>query len=173
MSVCLCVCVFGFSPLHRVFSFNWCTICGSIHGDNDLQSWKRGGWTSGCIYLAHMGEISGLPAGLFTYTDKSWVKQASGLWGYGWVNSSRKVRGLTRSSSQAPRVIRICNETRSCTFPAWPKLLCSAFLAFLQYRSLHNQQPTALMMLFMKHLQYSKQNLHTRHTLHKSTEANL
>lgn len=38
----------------RAFSFSLCSICGSIHGDNDLQSWERGGWTSGRVYLAHM-----------------------------------------------------------------------------------------------------------------------
>lgn len=69
-SVCVCVCAFGVFLMHWVFSFNWCSICGSIHGDNDLQSWKRGGRTSGCVYLAHMGEISALPASLFTYSNK-------------------------------------------------------------------------------------------------------
>lgn len=40
--VCVCVCGFGFSLMHWVFSFSWCSICGSIHGDTDLWSHTEG-----------------------------------------------------------------------------------------------------------------------------------
>lgn len=48
------VSTFDFSLTHRVFLFNSCSICGSIHGDSDLQAWKKVEWTWGYVYLAHM-----------------------------------------------------------------------------------------------------------------------
>lgn len=34
-----------------------CSICQSIHGDNDLLSCKEGTQRSRCLYLAQMGSI--------------------------------------------------------------------------------------------------------------------
>lgn len=159
-------CVCDFSLMHWAFSFNWCTICGSIHGDNDLQSWKRGGWSSGCVYFAHGWDLWS-PC-QFTYRlQQEWGDQSEEWWGFWWWrvlenqqgNKRQKMGtgstessgtwGLTHSSSQASGLTRICEQTSRCSVPTWLKLLSSAFLAFQQYRLLHNQQPTALTVLYL------------------------
>lgn len=62
------MCAFDFFLMHWVQSFNWCSICGNIHGDSDLQSWKRDRWINGCIYLAHMRFLLSLPIYLPIHT---------------------------------------------------------------------------------------------------------
>lgn len=72
-------------------------ICGRI---------QRGGWTSGYIYLAQTGEISALPASLFTHSNQSRGCRSNRHKGYergGGLKSSRIPKRMKGEKREARR----------------------------------------------------------------------